>query len=256
VLLDTSPSGLAENISEEITKVSGVESIESLRVRQSGASTFADLAVNVPRSISIEEAHQIATEVEKRVAALTTRSDVVVHMNPVKEGDESISQTARAIASRMGLQIHHIHAHETDGEYHINLDVEVESDLSLGEAHKLISDFEDQLTKEIPQVIEINSHIEPINDIPRPGGEQSTNAKVELQSRITALVEEIPELHSCHKFRIWPEEHGYKVTFHCWTDPQMTVGKAHQLAEELEQEIYQQILEVTKAVIHMEPEGE
>ena len=148
-----------------------------------------------------------------------------------------------------------VYENETNEEYHLNLDVEMDGDLSLGDAHQMVSDFEDQLLRELPQVKEINSHIEPAFEEPKPGGEQETMAKAELQSKITALVKEMPEMHSCHKFRIWPEEYGYKVTFHCRTDPQTTVGEAHRLAEGLEQEIYQQVPGVTKAVIHMEPEG-
>jgi cation diffusion facilitator family transporter len=167
VLLDTAPSGWVENIGTEVAKVSGVHTIGPIRVRQSGPSTFADLTVGVDRSVSLEEAHQIAEAVEKRVANLTSKSDVVVHVNPVQQMDESLPQTARAIANRFGLLTHNIHAHEVGGEYYLDLDIEVPSDLTLEEAHQRVSAYEDAIVEELPQIKEINTHIEPLTDVPQ-----------------------------------------------------------------------------------------
>ena len=66
-----------------------MRSVGPVRVRQSGASIFVDLTISVARSASLEEAHQVATDVEGRIDALVQQGDVVVHVDPVR-------QTARA----------------------------------------------------------------------------------------------------------------------------------------------------------------
>jgi cation diffusion facilitator family transporter len=254
VLLDAAPTGLTDDINAAVAKVSGVTSIGPIRVRQSGASTFADLTVGVDRSVSLEEAHRIAEAVEKHVASLTSKSDVVVHVNPVQETDESLPQAARAIANRFGLHTHNIHAHEVMGAYYLDMDVEVPSGLSLEEAHQRVSVYENAIKEEMPQIKEINTHIEPLADVASSTIEEATQTKEQLGAQILELTKWFPPLHSCHNLRIWPVEGGYDVVMHCHADPNLPIAEAHQLAEELEKQIIQQVPGVHEVLVHIEPD--
>jgi len=253
VLLDTAPTGVVDNIRAEVVKVSGVQSVGPIRVRQSGPSTFADLTVGVDRSASLEEAHQTAEAVEKRVAELAPKSDIVVHVNPVRQTDESLPQAARAIANRFGLLTHNIHAHRVEGEYHLDMDVEVPGELTLEEAHDRVSIFEEAILSELPQIKEINTHMEPLADISSSTSADAAHTEEQLRSQILELTKWAPDLRGCHHLRVWPVKDGYDVVVHCLAKPNLSITDAHRLAAQLEKEIVTQTTGVHEVLVHLEP---
>jgi cation diffusion facilitator family transporter len=256
VLLDAAPPGLAERIVAETQRVPGVETVGPVRVRQSGPATFVDLTVGVDRSTSLEKAHQVAESVESRVAALTRQGDVVVHVDPVQQDDESLPQTVSAIADRLGLQAHDIRAHEVKGDYFVNLHVEAAADLTLAQVHDHVDRLEAALYEELPHVKEINTHIEPLATaaIPRPA--PATEAPEHLRAHILALAEGVPRLRDCHNLRIWPGRDGYQVILHCLADPDLSVAEVHHLADQVERQIKAQVPGIGQVLVHVEPDGD
>jgi cation diffusion facilitator family transporter len=256
VLLDAAPPGLAEQIATEAGQVPGVQGTGPVRVRQAGASTFVDLTVDVDRSASLEEAHQIATAVDERVSTLVRRGDVVVHVDPVRRTGESLSQTVSAIAARLGLRTHDVHAHEVRGRYFVDLHVEVPPDLTLGQAHDRVSHLELAVRDELPQVRDIHSHIEPLAAPVTPVAAMASNEEEALRAQIAAIAREVPGLQGYDRLHIRPGPDGYDVAFHCLADPDLSVTEAHRLADEVEKRIQTRIPGVSRVLVHIEPEGE
>ncbi len=256
VLLDTAPIGLAERIGTTATRVPGVRTLGPVRVRQSGASTFVDLTVGVDRSASLEQAHQVATSVEDHIIALTRDIDVIVHVDPVRPVGESLPQAVNAVAGRMGLQVHNIHAHEVQGDYFVNLDVEVSPKMTLEQAHDQVSRLEAALYAELPYVKEVNTHIEPLATSVIPNAESQTNAMERLRAQVFDVIDQISQLRGCHNLHVWPGRHGYDVIVHCLAAPDLPIVEAHRIAEQLEQQLQAQVPGVDQVLIHIEPERE
>lgn len=256
VLLDAAPPGLAERIAAEASQAPGVQSIGPVRVRQAGASIFVDLTVNVGRSASLEEAHQIATAVDDRVSKLVHRGDVVVHVDPVRRSDENLSQTVSAIAARLGLRTHDVHAHEVRGRHFVDLHVEVPADLTLGQAHDRVSHLELAVRDELPQVRDIHSHIEPIAAPVTSVAHLNAEEEGTLRAQIAAVAKEVPGLRGYNRLHIRPGPDGYDVAFHCLADPDLPVAEAHRLADELERRLQAEIPAISRVLVHVEPEGE
>jgi cation diffusion facilitator family transporter len=255
VLLDAAPPGLVERIDTEAAQVPGVEAVEIVRVRQAGASTFADLAVSVDRSISLEEAHQIAAAVEERVVNLVHQGDVVVHVEPVAQAGESLPQTVDAIAGRLGLRAHNIHAHKVRGHYFVDLHVEVPSHLTLAEAHQWVDRLEAAIKYELPFVSAVHTHMEP-RSVPVVGAEPHQDADPQLRARIMTVVESVPGLAGCHEVDIRPGPDGYDLVVHCLADPDLPITEAHRLADEAEKYIQAEVPGIAQVLVHVEPEGE
>jgi cation diffusion facilitator family transporter len=253
VLLDAAPPGLIDRIATEASQVPGVQTIGPVRVRQAGASTFADLTVAVDRSASLEEAHQIASAVETRISALMHRGDVVVHVDPVQRQGESLPQAVSAIAARLGVRAHNIHAHEVRGEFFVDLHAEVPPDLTVSEAHEQISRLETAVRHELPFISDINTHIEP-RVVPVTSARIEPEAEASLQERIRTLMERVSGLSACHGIRIRPGPAGYDVVIHCLADPDMLVVEAHQLAERAEKQLRARVPEIGQVLIHVEPD--
>lgn len=254
VLLDAAPPGLAYQIRATVAVLPGVQSVGPVRVRQSGASTFVDLTVGVARNAPLETAHEIATLVEEQVVALTPKSDVVVHVDPVSHADEHLPQTVNAIAARFGLHTHKIRAHEVRGDVYVSLDVEVSEELTLEEAHRQVSDLETALYTELPYIREIITHIEPLTTSPAPNVRRAALEQKQLREKILSLVESAPRLNSCHNLHIWAGREGYDVILHCRADPDLSVAEAHLLSEQLKKQIQGDLPRISQVLVHVEPE--
>jgi cation diffusion facilitator family transporter len=256
VLLDVAPPGLAERIATEARQVAGVVGLGPARLRQAGASVFVDLVVEVDRSASLEEAHQVAEQVDERISRIVPRGDVVVHVDPVRGAGESLAQTVTALAARLGLRAHNIHAHEVRGRLFVDLHIEVPPGLTLGQAHDRVNRLEVALREELPDVRDIHSHIEPlaapVMAVPPLDDEQ----RREIEAQIAAVVKEVPGLDGYSRLHIRPGPGGYDIVLHCLADPDLPISEAHRLADQVEKLVHVRVPGVKRVLVHVEPEGE
>jgi cation diffusion facilitator family transporter len=255
VLLDAAPPGSIERVANEARQVPGVQAVGPVRVRQAGASTFADLTVAVERSASLEEAHEIASEVEARVSSLLYPGDVVVHVDPVRRSGESLPEAVSAIAAQLGLRAHNVHAHEVRGHYFVDLHAEVPPNLTLAQAHEKISSLEASVRKELRYISDVNTHIEPwaVPVTPAPSGEQADQW---LRDQILAVLESVQGLRCCHEIHVRSGPGGHDIVVHCLADPDLPIAEAHSLADRAEKRLHGEIEGISQLLIHLEPEGQ
>ncbi len=256
VLLDVAPPGLSERIAAEALEVPGVQGLGPVRLRQAGASVFVDLVVDVDRSASLEEAHRVAEAVDHRISEIIPRGDVIVHVDPVRRTGEDLSHTVSAIAARLGLRTHDVHAHEVRDRYFVDLHVEVPADLQLGQAHDQVSRLELAVREELPQVRDIHSHIEPLAAPVVPVTPLDEEEGQRLRASIAAVVEQVPELDGYSRLHIRPGPGGYDVVLHCLADPDLPVAEAHRLADQVEKLLHVQVPGIKRVLVHVTPEGE
>ncbi len=82
VLMDRAPSGLRHRVEQAVREVPGVSEVRSVRVREAGGESFADVVIGVPRLEGIERSHETTAAVERAVASTVGRSHVNVHVEP------------------------------------------------------------------------------------------------------------------------------------------------------------------------------
>jgi divalent metal cation (Fe/Co/Zn/Cd) transporter len=85
-IVDTSPDIELSQIIVEAIKNSQQEiQCHALRSRKSGRKIYADLHLVVPKELSVEEAHKIRDEIEKKVKEkLGENIDITVHVEPAE----------------------------------------------------------------------------------------------------------------------------------------------------------------------------
>jgi cation diffusion facilitator family transporter len=71
-----------EAIARIARSAAGVRNCFSVRSRGRAGEVFAELTITVDRALNVEEAHRIADEVERAVAAALDAREVVVHVEP------------------------------------------------------------------------------------------------------------------------------------------------------------------------------
>jgi len=88
-VVDTSPpSPLLRDIEDLIKSTPGVLGVHSLRARMAGSKVFTDVHIEVDPSMTVEEAHMVCDDVEKRIRErFNGKVDVTLHVEPSPEGE-------------------------------------------------------------------------------------------------------------------------------------------------------------------------
>jgi divalent metal cation (Fe/Co/Zn/Cd) transporter len=58
---------------------------------------------------------------------------------------------------------------------------------------------------------------------------------------------------ACHNVVIWEEEGGLAASLHCSFSAEVSIQQAHDLSEQLEARLREEISELQRVVIHLEP---
>jgi divalent metal cation (Fe/Co/Zn/Cd) transporter len=261
-LLDAAPEGLQERVAQAVQELDGVLSAERVRVRRAGNRHFVDVTISVPRAASFEQVHAISDAVERRIEQIVP-SDVMVHMEPRAQAGEHLFDAIRAAAQRRGLAIHELSAHPLDGRLFIEMHMEVDEHLSLGDAHRLATQLEEEVRR-LPEIGDghgardavVNIHIE-------PKGAQIANAdhtSVEMrgladqvEAFINSLTVEFKALRDCHEVLVRQVEHKTLVSCHCTMDGNLPITTIHDLTAALEDRVREKFPRIARVTIHPEP---
>ena len=251
-LLDSAPKGLSSDIEREVSRLSGVTAVKRLRLRQSGPATFIDITLAVPRTTSFEEAHNVATRAETLIQRLLPRSDVMVHIDPIVDNDKSMVETIRSVAARHGINVHSLQAHDVGGHMALDMHAEVPDNLTVVEAHSRITELENALKRESPELDSIIIHIEPVGDkeVRHPASPASSK---DVQDEIKKLTAKLPMVIDCHNISIFHYGNELSVSFHCTLAPNLPILEAHELTIEMENLLRERFSQLKRVIIHVEP---
>ncbi len=258
VLLDAAPKGLQPKITRALERMGGVLDVERVRVRRAGNRYFVDATVSVARTASLEQVHTLSDAIEKRIGEIVP-SDVMVHVEPRAPQGEHLFEAMRAVAQRMGLAIHDLHASQQDGRLFIELHLEVDENLTLREAHRQASELEDKILELRGGAAEVNIHIEPLGRrIPTPDagpGEMNQLAKA-IENFLNSLPSEFDELVNCHDVRVRQVEHHILVSCHCTMKSELPITQVHDVTAALEDRVKEKFQQIYRVTIHPEPADE
>jgi cation diffusion facilitator family transporter len=161
VLMDRAPEGVEDAVQDLIQGVAGVRGVSRVRARQGGASTFVDATISVDPAIGLAAGHQISDNVELRVTEKYPNLDIVVHVEPDAPLIDHTT-AVRETAESMKIQLHAIRIRDIDGHLYINFHAEFAPEMTLAAAHQQVTELEERIRKRLPDVAEIDSHMEPV----------------------------------------------------------------------------------------------
>jgi cation diffusion facilitator family transporter len=256
-LLDAAPEGLQNEIIGAIGRMDGVLHVERVRVRRSGNRHFVDATVSVPRSANLERVHALTDAIEQRVSEIVP-ADVVVHTEPRAPDNEDLFETIRAVAQRMGHPIHDISAYQQDDSLFVELHLEVDENLSLGEAHRQATELENAIVAigNGDHKLDVNIHIEPLGrHISTP--EVRAGEMRQLELAVEAFLNHMPrnydELLNCHDVRVRQVDHHILVSCHCVMKSDYSVTRIHDVLAALEDLVKERFPQISRVTIHPEP---
>jgi divalent metal cation (Fe/Co/Zn/Cd) transporter len=82
VLLDRAPSGVEGQIRKIVASLPHIAEVRKIRVRDAGTQMFVDVTIAVDGDMSLGESHTVTDESERQIAAVISRADVTVHVEP------------------------------------------------------------------------------------------------------------------------------------------------------------------------------
>jgi cation diffusion facilitator family transporter len=256
-LLDAAPVGLQNEIVDAIRNMNGVLSVDRVRVRRSGNRHFVDATVSVPRSANLERVHALTDAIEKRVGEIVP-ADVVVHTEPRAPANEDLFESIRAVAQRMNHQIHDISAFQQDGNLFVELHLEVDENLSLGEAHRQATELENAIAAlgNGRHKLDVNIHIEPLGrhiSTPEIGAGEMRQLELAVEEFLNSMHRSYDELLSCHDVRVRQVDHHILVSCHCVMKSEYPITRIHDVLAALEDLVKERFPQVSRVTIHAEP---
>jgi len=250
-LLDVAPRGLREKIVSAVDETEGVLQTERVRVRRAGQRYFVDVTISVPRTASIEKAHDTSEAVERNIERLVP-ADVVVHVEPRARQNEHLFETIHAIAQRHGIAIHELSAHHLDGKLFVELHMEVDEHASLSEAHNQATRLEGNIRAVTDPQAMVNIHIEPLGGR-IPQAEEMKELGQAVRQFLNALPSRHSELIDCHEVVVRSVEHKILVSCHCAMRGTLPITEVHDLTAALESTVKGHFSQIYRVTVHPEP---
>ena len=253
VLMDTAPADAQARAEAAIKSLGEAVELRRLRVRESGGHYFADAVVAVPPGQAIVEGHGTADAIEAAVRDALPDSDVVVHLEPRRDGlDLRDRALAVALAEPLVREAHDISIYEHDARVSLSLHLKLAADVAILDAHEVAERVEASLRDE-PGVDEVHTHLEPLEQPVAARPDDSGEGPDEAQrQRIAQLVldrsGEPPR-----ELRLLHAAGGLVVFVSVAVAPKMSLSDAHELASRLEDDIRAGQPHMQDVVVHTEP---
>jgi divalent metal cation (Fe/Co/Zn/Cd) transporter len=254
-LLDAAPQGLQQEIAKAVARMDGVLDVDRVRVRRAGNRHFVDATVSVARTASLEQVHTLSDAIEKRIGEIVP-SDVMVHAEPRAPQGEHLFEAIRAVAQKKGLAIHDLTAVQQDGQLFIELHLEVDENLSLGDAHRQATELEEKIRELRDGPVEVNIHIEPLGRhiaTPDSGAGEMKQLSRAIEEFLNHLPAEFDELVNCHDVRARQVEHHILVSCHCTMKGSLPITQIHDVTAVLEDRVKEKFPQIYRVTIHPEP---
>jgi cation diffusion facilitator family transporter len=256
-LLDAAPEGLQTEITRAVGRMDGVLDVERVRVRRAGNRHFVDATVSVPRTATLEQVHSLTDAIEERIGEIVP-ADVIVHAEPRAPRNEHLFESIRAVAQRLGLDIHDLTAFQQDGQLFVELHLEVDENLSLGEAHRRATELEEGIRSlNVPNSnVDVNIHIEPLGrHIATPDTRVGEMRQLEMsvEAFLNGLSVEYDELINCHNMRVRQVEQHILVSCHCTMKSDLSITRIHDVTAALEDRVKEHFPQISRLTIHPEP---
>ncbi|HEX3737203.1 MAG TPA: cation diffusion facilitator family transporter [Solirubrobacterales bacterium] len=252
VLMDTTPAEAQAEAEAAIRALGDDVELRQLRLRESGGQYFADATIGAAPDQALVASHRVADRVEAAVRRALPGADVVVHVEPLREGlDLRARALATALAEPAVQEAHDIAIYREGGRCQVSMHLKLDAATPLAAAHEVAERIEATLRRE-SEVDGVQTHLEPLEE---PLGARDDDDPA-ASGRIAALVEERTG-RPPRRLRLLATDLGLVIFVDVVVSPEATLEAAHELARRLEQEIRRNRPEgaarIVDVVVHTEP---
>jgi cation diffusion facilitator family transporter len=252
-LVDRAPAGVAETIAERMRDVPGVLGVDNIRLRSVGPKHFVEATLGVSRSVGLEQLASIKDKAVAAARAVLPGAEATIQSTPVSPSDETVRDRILLVALREHVAVHHITVQRMGEGLALALDLELDGDLPLAEAHQVADRLEASIRGEFGESTEIETHIEPLEPDVTDVQDASETLRRPYIEALEDAAREIGGLSDVHDVRLRRSGRGYVLVAHCRSEPSATVESVHRRVDDLERLIRDRHPGIARIVVHAEP---
>lgn len=247
VLMDRAPLAAEESARAAIARITPTVDLRRLRMRQSGNRQFADVVIGISPGAAVGQGHEAADRVEAAVHEALPGSDVVVHVEPLRESALRERAHAAALAVPQVREVHNVNVLDVGGRTEVSLHLKLPGELSLEEAHEVATAVESAIVARAPEVDAVQTHLEPL-------AEEALGRAVDDADRdsVARVVREVTGS-APRELRFLHTNGGLLAYLTLALDPGTPLAEAHALASEVEERLRRERSDITDVVVHTEP---
>lgn len=246
-----------EQIAEIVYTIPHIRFVHHIRSRGLSNAAFVDLHIKVDAEMTATQAHSVASEVERRlIQGIEEVKEVLVHVEPASIARptrwQSLSNNLRNLAESMGLGLHdlHIHAGDESDEFTVELHLEFEAGISLGEAHCIADKFEETVLMRWGDVVEVITHLEPL---PQKVLHFDARSDPGVEARVVSVLDDVLQTDQLRSLQLYYSGgHLHAVIVVC-LDENTSLTSANDYADKLEVELRRHVPQLDRVTLHVEP---
>lgn len=254
-LVDTAPVGLADRVRDRAIGVEGVLDADRVRMRRAGNKHFVDLVIQVARTSTFDDAHAVADRVEDAVRGELPNSDVVVHVEPVASPSESAVDAAHFVARQKGVQVHDVRVRQVDNRLEVDMHVELDPRLTIGDAHAAATELERALMAANRRVDAVNTHLEAPGSLVERDQEVTATAG-RLIRRVREIADRLAGAGATHEVRVYRSGDLSNLVVHASFEADLSLDRVHLLSAEIERALRAELDDIGTILVHAEPSGD
>jgi cation diffusion facilitator family transporter len=253
VLMDRAPADAEEAARRAIEALDPPVELRRLRMRAAAGRHFADVVIGVSADAALRQGHAAADAVERAVQNALPEADVVVHVEPGEAAGRAVRERAHAAA--LGVprvrEVHNVTAVALATGTELSLHLKLPADLSLEEAHGIAEEVERAIRDEVPEVVSVQTHLEPLAEDAegRTLESQDVAEEHELVMRIVRDETGGPP----RELRFLHTDEGLVAYLTLGVGGDTRLGEAHARASRIEERIRAARPEIADVIVHTEP---
>jgi cation diffusion facilitator family transporter len=253
VLMDRAPAEAEAAALQAIAALDPPVELRRLRMRQAAGRTFADVVIGVSADAALRQGHAAADAVERALEAALPDADVVVHVEP---GEVAGAVRERAHAAALGVprvrEVHNVTAVAlAGGGTELSLHLKLPAELTLDEAHLIADEVEDAIRTEVPEVVSVQTHLEPLAEEAEGITLESQDVAEEHDLVMRVVREETGG--APRELRFLHTADGLVAYLTLCVGGETTLGEAHARASRIEERVRAARPEIADVIVHTEP---
>jgi len=166
-------AAIRERARASATQVPGVREVHNVTVVEMGARTEVSLHLKLPGDLTLEEAHEVASEVESAIVEAVPEVDAVqTHLEPLAEpaparaaAGAAVSRyteaVVRVVREETGSDPRELRFLRTEGGLVAFLTLGLDPGTALSDAHARASEIEERIRQVAPKIADVIVHTEP-----------------------------------------------------------------------------------------------
>ncbi|MFL5806173.1 MAG: cation-efflux pump [Roseiflexaceae bacterium] len=248
-LMDDIPADLSRRLVRQVTALPSVvpDSVQ-MRTRFVGEQPYVEVTLSTPRGATLEEAHQLTEAVEAVIREDLAGAQVLVQVEPARTATEPYTTAVYAAAHRLGMHVHNLDVYQLADAVRVDVDLELPTDLTLGEAHTSSERLEHAIRTELGDSTAVLVHLEPRRDQVRPAVRYEP-----LNDQVRKVVAQLADANTIAQVETLLTDEGTIVTLRCAFPPETPLREVHTAMARLERDLRRAVPDVVRVQIDPEP---